>query len=142
MKRKASAIWNGDLKTGNGTISAASGALADTPYSFKTRFEEAITGTNPDELLAAAHAGCYSMALSAQLAAAGHSPQSVDSQATLELVPDANGFSITGIHLETTANVPGLSNDVFQEIARKAKEGCPVSRALAVPITLDAKLAA
>src|SRR5690606_14719315 len=84
MKRKASAIWNGDLKTGNGTISAASGALADTPYSFKTRFEEAITGTNPDELLAAAHAGCYSMALSAQLAAAGHSPQSVDSQATLE----------------------------------------------------------
>lgn len=140
MKRKASAIWKGDLKSGNGTISAGSGVLSETPYSFKTRFEEPVTGTNPDELIAAALAGCFSMALSAQLAAAGHSPEKVSTQATLDLQPGASGFSIAGIHLDTSAHVPGLDDGGFQEIARKAKEGCPVSRALSVPITLDAKL--
>lgn len=140
MKRKASAVWNGDVKTGNGTISAASGALRDTPYSFKTRFEEPITGTNPDELIAAAHAGCFSMALSGQLAGAGHKPERVSTQATLDLEPGASGFSITGIHLDTTVKVAGVDDGAFQEFARKAKEGCPVSRALNVPVTLSAKL--
>jgi osmotically inducible protein OsmC len=140
MKRKASAVWRGDLKTGSGTISAASGILKDAPYSFKTRFEEPITGTNPDELIAAAHAGCFTMALSAQLANAGHKPDRVSTQATLDLEPGAAGFSITGIHLDTTAKVSGIDDKMFQELALKAKEGCPVSRALSVRITLEAKL--
>ncbi len=142
MKRKASAIWNGDLKTGNGTISAASGVLSDVPFSFRTRFEAPVTGTNPDELIAAALAGCFSMALSAQLAAAGHVPQSVRTAATLELEPGDAGFSITGIHLDTQANVPGIDEEAFQEIAARTKSGCPVSRALSVPITLSASRSA
>jgi osmotically inducible protein OsmC len=140
MKRKASAVWNGDLKAGNGTISAASGVLTDAPYSFKTRFEAPVTGTNPDELLAAAHAACFSMALSGALGRAGHAPERVATEATLDLEPGASGFSITGIHLDTTVRAPGIDDKAFQEAARSAKENCPVSRALSVNITLTARL--
>ena len=141
MKRNASAVWNGDLKTGSGNMSAASGVLADVPYSFKTRFEAPDTGTNPDELIAAAHAGCFSMALSAQLSKAGHTPERVETKATLDLEQGANGFSFTGIHLDTTVKASGVGEEEFQSIAKAAKEGCPVSRALSVPITLEARLA-
>lgn len=140
MKRKASAVWNGDLKAGNGTISSGSGAMKDAPFSFKTRFEEGVTGTNPDELIAAALAGCFSMALSAQLGGAGHPPERVATDASLEMARGDAGFSIAGIHLQTEVRAAGISESEFQEIATKAKEGCPVSRALSVPITLDAKL--
>lgn len=141
MKRKASAVWNGDLKAGNGTISSGSGALKDAPFSFKTRFEDGITGTNPDELIAAALASCFSMALSANLGGAGHAPEKVSTEATLEMARGDAGFSIAGIHLQTEVKIAGISEDEFQQIAEKAKAGCPVSRALSVPITLEAKIA-
>lgn len=140
MKRHASAVWNGALADGSGTISAPSGILKDTNYSFKTRFEEGVTGTNPEELIAAAHASCFSMALSHELAEAGHVPTSVATNATLTLEQVPGGFSITKIHLDTDASVPGIDQAKFNEIAEKAKEGCPVSKVLNAEITMDAKL--
>jgi osmotically inducible protein OsmC len=141
MKRKASAVWNGDLKSGRGTMSTASTVLKDTAYSFATRFENGV-GTNPEELIAAAHAGCFSMALSFALQQAGFTAEKIDTNATLTLdnVPPA-GWTITAIHLDTTARVPGISSDKFGEIAAGAKANCPVSRALKSEITLEARLA-
>lgn len=138
--RTADATWNGDLPSGSGTMSLESGAYTGA-YSFRSRFEDA-DGSNPEELIAAAHAGCYSMALSNVLAEAGHEPESASTTAevTLQMLPD-DGPTITKIHLTTEATVPGLDDDTFQEHAAAAKEGCPVSKALAGPeITLDATL--
>lgn len=139
MKRSASAQWNGGLKDGNGTMSAESGVLRDTQYSFTSRFEEGI-GTNPEELVGAAHAGCFSMALSAELGKAGFNPQSVRTNATVTLEMLEGGPTVTGVHLETVANVPDADNDAFQAVAAGAKEGCPISRLLDTNITLDARL--
>ncbi|HVZ49816.1 MAG TPA: OsmC family protein [Gemmatimonadaceae bacterium] len=139
MDRKADARWNGDLKSGNGTIKLESGSF-EGPYSFTSRFESG-KGTNPEELLGAAHAACYSMALSAGLAKAGHAPKSVSTTATVHLTKGDAGFSISGIDLVTRGEVPGLSAAEFQKFAEDTKTGCIVSRALAaVPMTLDAKL--
>lgn len=142
MKRKASAVWRGDLKSGRGTISSDSGVLRDAQYSFGTRFENGV-GTNPEELIGAAHAGCFSMALSAELGKAGFTPESIATTATVNLDNvSPGGWTVTKIHLETTAKVPGISADKFKEIANGAKTGCPISRLLkAAEITLDAKLA-
>lgn len=135
--RSADAEWNGDLKSGSGKVSVESGTFTDTPYSFKSRFETG-TGTNPEELIAAAHAGCYSMALSNMLSEAGHVPDSVKTTAKVTM----EGLKITGILLETLGSVPGLDDAEFQKIAEDAKVNCPISQALqAVDITLDAKLA-
>jgi len=141
MKRKASAVWNGDLKSGRGTMSTASTVLKETAYSFATRFENGV-GTNPEELIAAAHAGCFSMALSFALQQAGFTAEKIDTNATLTMdnVPPA-GWTITTIHLDTTARVPGISSDKFAEIAAGAKANCPVSRVLKAEITLEARLA-
>ena len=141
MKRKASAIWNGGLKDGNGTISTESGALSQKQYSFSTRFENG-TGTNPEELIGAAHAGCFSMAFSAELEKAGMKPVSVATTANVNFEKTDAGFTITAIHLETTAKVPGASQEAFNTAATNAKNGCPISRALKAEITLDAKLEA
>lgn len=139
--RSAEATWNGGLKGGNGTMRMASGAY-EGQYSFTSRFEEG-TGTNPEELIAAAHAGCFSMALSGDLERAGYPPEQVSTTARVHLNRGESGFRINRIHLETEAVVPGLDDATFQEIAEKAKKGCPVSQALAAveEITLDAKLA-
>lgn len=140
MDRSASAVWHGDLKGGNGTISTQSGAVKDAQYSFKTRFENGV-GTNPEELIAAAHAGCFSMAFANELATAGHTATSVDTTArvTLEMLP--GGPTVTRIHLSNKSSVPGIDKSKFDEIANKAKEGCPISRLLkAAEITLDAQL--
>lgn len=139
MKRKASAVWNGGLKGGKGTISSDSGVLTDTQYSFSTRFENGV-GTNPEELIAAAHAGCYSMALSAELEKAELTPESVSTTATLTFEKTDAGFTITVSHLDVVASVPGADAAKFAEIAQAAKVGCPISRALNAEITLDAKL--
>ena len=141
MTRTASAIWNGDLKTGKGTISAQSGTLKNTNYSFTDRFEQGA-GTNPEELIAAAHAGCFSMALSAFLGKAGHNPKEVSTKASLTFDQVDGNWTITKIHLDTTAQVPGINDADFQKIAADAKQNCPVSRALKPEITLNAKLQA
>lgn len=140
MDRSASAVWQGDLKGGKGTISTQSGTLKETQYSFKSRFEEGV-GTNPEELIAAAHAGCFTMAFANELATAGHTAQSVETTArvTLEMLP--GGPTVTKIHLTNKSTVPGIDKAKFDEIAKKAKEGCPISRLLkAAEITLDATL--
>jgi lipoyl-dependent peroxiredoxin len=141
MKRKASAVWHGDLKSGKGAISTGSGALSQTPFSFSTRFENGV-GTNPEELVAAAHAGCFTMALSFALSSAGHAPTSIETAATLtmENLPEKS-WTITAIHLETTANVPGIDSAAFEQFAAGAKANCPISRLLNTAITLEAKLA-
>ncbi len=141
MKRKASALWRGDLRSGRGTISTESTVLQQTPYSFGTRFETG-PGTNPEELIGAAHAGCFSMALSAALTKAGFTAESIATSATvtLENHPQTS-WTVTKVHLDTTATVPGVSSDQFAEIAQAAKSGCPVSRLLKAEITLDARLA-
>ncbi len=141
MKRKASAIWKGSLKDGKGTISTDSRVLSDTPYSFSTRFENGL-GTNPEELIAAAHAGCFSMALSAQLGEAGMVAQSTHTTATVMLEKLETGFTITAVHLDVVAQIPGADRDAFEKAAHKAKEGCPVSRVLNAKITMDTKLEA
>lgn len=140
MKRTASAIWQGSLKEGKGTLSAPGGALKNTEYSFGSRFASGA-GTNPEELIAAAHAGCFAMALSAALAEAGFTPERLESTAELnfENVPP-KGWTITASHLVMSAKVPGIDAAKFAEIAAKAKAGCPVSRVLNATITLDAKL--
>ncbi|HET6801506.1 MAG TPA: OsmC family protein [Casimicrobiaceae bacterium] len=141
MKRSASAMWNGDLKSGNGTISTDSGVLTNTQYSFATRFEDGA-GTNPEELIAAAHAGCFSMALSAQLGEAGIVAQSIRTTATVTLEKSGDGFAITAVHLDLTARVPGVDQQAFEKAAENAKAGCPVSKVLNAKITLDKKLEA
>ncbi|MGK9066282.1 OsmC family protein [Stutzerimonas chloritidismutans] len=139
MKKTASAVWQGDLKSGKGTISTQSGVLKDNPYGFNTRFEGA-PGTNPEELIGAAHAGCFSMAFSMMLGQAGLTPERIDTTAEVTLDKQDEGFAITAIALTMKANVPGASNEQFQEIANKAKEGCPVSRVLNAQISLSATL--
>jgi lipoyl-dependent peroxiredoxin len=141
MKRTASAIWLGDLKRGKGSLTTQSGALKETPYSFTTRFENGI-GTNPEELIAAAHAGCFTMALSAFLGRAGFTPEKLSTQATLSLEQLQGNWTITSIHLDTSARIPGIGREKFEEIAADAKANCPVSRVLNATITLDAKLEA
>ena len=141
MERKASAVWRGGLKDGKGTISTQSGVLRDTQYSFSTRFAEGI-GTNPEELIAAAHAGCFTMALSAQLGEAGLTPESLETSVTVKFEKTDAGFTITAIHLVTQAKVPGASESAFETAANNAKAGCPISRLFKgnTEITLDAKL--
>lgn len=139
MKRKASAVWSGGLKDGNGRISTDSGVLDDTQYSFSTRFEEG-KGTNPEELIAAAHAGCFSMALSGQLGKAGLTAERIDTTASVSLEKSDAGFSITAVHLDVRAKVPGADQDAFDKAAADAKTGCPVSRVLNAEITMEAKL--
>jgi lipoyl-dependent peroxiredoxin len=140
MKRSASAVWNGTLKEGNGTISTESGALRKTNYSFHTRFEDG-PGTNPEELIAAAHAGCFSMALSGQLTNAGLKPQDIETTATVTLLKTDAGFTVTAVHLEVSARVPGASAEAFDTAANNAKAGCPISRLLKAEITMNATLA-
>jgi len=139
MKRKASAVWTGGLKDGKGTISTESGVLKQTQYSFGTRFENG-PGTNPEELIAAAHAGCFSMAFSAELGKAGITPQSIESSATVTLEKSDAGFTVTSSHLEVKAKVPGADQAKVTEIANAAKAGCPISRLLKATITMDAKI--
>lgn len=139
LKRKASAQWNGGLKDGKGTISTNSGVLKDTQYSFSTRFEDGV-GTNPEELIAAAHAGCFSMALSGQLTNAGHPPESVRTQATVTMEKTDAGFTVTAVHLDVTAKVPGIDQAGFDTAANNAKSGCPISRLLNATITMTATL--
>ena len=138
MKRTASAVWQGDLKKGQGTLSTQSGVLNKTQYSFSTRFENGI-GTNPEELIAAAHAGCFTMALSAFLGNAGFTAEELSTQATLTLEQVDGNWTITAVHLDLTGRVPGLDAAKFEEIADQAKAGCPVSRVLKADITLTKK---
>ena len=139
LKRKASAEWNGSLKDGKGRISTDSGVLKETQYSFSTRFENGI-GTNPEELIAAAHAGCFSMALSGQLTNAGHPAESIQTTATVKMEKTDAGFTVTGVHLEVRARVPGIDQAGFDTAAGNAKAGCPISRLLKAEITMDARL--
>lgn len=139
MKRTASANWTGGLKDGKGNLSTQSGILNATPYGFSTRFENE-PGTNPEELIAAAHAGCFTMALSAQLGEAGMTAESLRTNATVTLDKVDDGFAITAIHLDLTAKIPGADKAKFDEAANKAKLGCPVSKLFKADITLDAKL--
>lgn len=139
MQRKASAVWKGGLKDGKGTVSSTSGVLSNTPYSFATRFENS-PGTNPEELIAAAHAGCFSMALSAQLGNAGLTPESINTTATLSLEKLDSGFTITAVHLDVVGRVPKADDAAFQKAAENAKSGCPVSKVLNAKITMSAKL--
>ena len=142
MIRKGSAVWNGSLKEGKGTISTESGVLANTQYSFSARFESG-KGTNPEELIAAAHAGCFSMALSGQLGAAGITAQSIDTTAAVTLEKLDSGFTVTKIHLDVTARIPGGNQAAFDTAAANAKAGCPISKLLkAAEITMTAKLLA
>jgi len=141
MKRTAEAAWSGDLKGGKGTLTVGSGAL-ESPYGFSSRFESG-TGTNPEELLGAAHAGCFSMALALALSTAGHVPNRISTTASVHLEKGDKSFSITRIELVTRGDVPGVSEDDFKRMAEETKAGCIVSRALsAVPMTVDAQLAA
>ena len=141
MKRSAQAQWSGDLKSGTGSVSTATGTLSKTPYSFHSRFEEG-KGTNPEELLAAAHAGCFTMALSLILGEAQLTAEHMETKAEVTLDKVADGFAITAVHLTLTAKIPGADQARFQELAAKAKAGCPVSKLLNTKITLDATLAA
>lgn len=140
MKRSASAVWTGGLTDGSGTLTADSGVLSDTPYSFRTRFESE-KGTNPEELIGAAHAGCYSMALSMILAEAGGTPKRIETRADVSLEKVDGGFAITKIHLVSEAEVDGLDDDAVRKAMQDAKAGCPVSKVLNAEITLDAKRA-
>ena len=140
MDRSASAVWHGGLKDGKGTLSTQSGTLKDTQYSFGSRFETGV-GTNPEELIAAAQAGCFTMALSAQLTDAGLTPDSLETTAAVTLDKTEDGPTVTKIHLKTKTKIPGVEKEQFDELAKKAKEGCPISRLLkAADITLDAQL--
>jgi osmotically inducible protein OsmC len=141
MKRKASAEWKGGLKDGKGTISSDSGVLSNTQYSFSTRFEEG-KGTNPEELIAAAHAGCFSMALSGQLGNAGLTAERINTTATVTLEKTDAGFTVTSVHLDVKAKIPGADAKAFETAANNAKTGCPISRLLNTKITMDAKLEA
>lgn len=137
MRRKATAIWRGGLKDGNGTISTESGVLSDTQYSFATRFENGV-GTNPEELIAAAHAGCFSMALSGELQKSGLTVESIRTIASVTIEKEGSGFTISAIHLNVAAKIPGADIKVFNEAATVAKENCPVSKLVKAKITMDA----
>ncbi len=139
MERTASAVWNGSLKEGKGTITTQSGVLSDSPYSFVTRFENG-KGTNPEELIAAAHAGCFTMALSAQLGTMNFTPLTLRTSAKLTLEKLDAGWTISKIHLDVSARVPGISASAFESAAASAKANCPVSRLLKAEITMDAHL--
>ena len=139
MQRHASAVWRGTLKEGKGTISAESGVLKEVPYSFAKRFGNEA-GTNPEELIAAAHAGCFSMALSGKLANAGFNPTELSTRANLTLEQVDGAWTVTKIHLDLTAKVPGIQRAQFEELAADAKATCPISRLLKAEITLDAKM--
>lgn len=138
MKRTAKAVWTGDLKSGKGHISTETGVLKDTQYSFVSRFESGI-GTNPEELLAAAHAGCFSMALSAELGGAGIKPERIETAAAVTLEKAAQGFAITQVHLDVTVSSPGSDRAALEEAAGRAKANCPVSKVLNAQISMDAK---
>jgi len=140
MQRKAGAVWKGGLKDGKGAVTTASGVLTSTPYSFATRFEDG-KGTNPEELIAAAHAGCFSMALSAELGKLGITPESISTEAVLTMEKLDAGFTITKVHLDVTGKIPGNDKAKFDQAAQTAKAGCPVSRVLKAEITMSAKLA-
>ncbi len=139
MNRSASAVWRGGLKDGKGVFSTQSGALSGVPYTFRTRFE-GDPGTNPEELIAAAHAGCFSMALSGELGKAGMAPESIETTATATFERTDAGFAITSIHLAVSAMVPGARPEAFQAAAEAAKKGCPISRVLNTRITMTASL--
>jgi osmotically inducible protein OsmC len=139
MKRTASAVWTGGLKDGKGNISTQSGVLANAKYGFNTRFENG-PGTNPEELIAAAHAGCFTMALAAQLSEAGMTVESLKTSAAVTLEKLDDGYTITAVHLDLVARIPGADKNTFQAVANKAKAGCPVSKLLNAKITLDTKL--
>jgi lipoyl-dependent peroxiredoxin len=139
MKRSASAVWNGDLKTGKGSVSTQSGVLDKAQYAFGTRFENGI-GTNPEELIAAAHAGCFTMALSGQLGTANLVPERLETTASLTFEKQDAGWTVTGIHLDVVGRVPGADAETFQKYASAAKQGCPISRLLNTNITMEAKL--
>ena len=141
MQRKGSAVWRGGLRDGQGAVSTESGVLSDTQYSFSTRFENGA-GTNPEELIAAAHAGCFSMALSGQLGNAGLKAESIETTATVTMEKTEAGFTVTEVHLDTNARVPGASQEAFEKAANAAKAGCPISRLLNAKITLTARLQA
>ncbi len=139
MDRRATAVWQGGLKDGKGTISTESQAIRDLPYSFAMRFENA-PGSNPEELLGAAHAGCFSMALSAQLGEAGIRPERIETKATITLEKLDSGFTITRSHLDVSVRAPGADRAKFEAAAQRAKEGCPLSKALRAAISMDARL--
>lgn len=137
IKQSATAVWNGSIKEGDGKLTTKSKVLENSPYSFKTRFEDG-KGTNPDELLATAHAGCFVMALSLMLGKEGYTPDSLE--ATSEVTMDPDKLELTGSHLTLKARIPNISEEKFMEVAKSAKENCPVSKALSFDITMDAKL--
>jgi osmotically inducible protein OsmC len=139
MKRSASAVWQGNLQAGKGTVSTESGVLAQAPYSFSTRFENG-RGTNPEELIAAAHAGCFSMALSAELGKAAIIPETINTTANLTMERLDTGWTVTSIHLEVKAHIPGADKAKFEAAANSAKAGCPISRLLNTKITMTASL--
>jgi len=139
MTRKASAVWQGDLKSGRGTVSTSSGVLKESQYSFSTRFENGV-GTNPEELIAAAHAGCFSMALSAELGKVGITPERIETSAAVTLDKTDSGFGITGIQLQTTIKVPSGDHSKVKAAAEAAKVGCPISKLFNTKITMDAKV--
>jgi len=141
MQRYASAVWHGDLKSGKGSLSTESGAIRDQAYAFVNRFENE-PGTNPEELIGAAHAGCFSMALAHELAGAGMKPERIATKATVNLDKVEGGFAITKIHLDVEAEVPGAEQAKFDEIAHAAKAGCPVSKVLNAEISMTAALEA
>jgi lipoyl-dependent peroxiredoxin len=141
MKRSASAVWKGGLRDGKGTISSDSGVLSDTQYSFATRFEQG-KGTNPEELIAAAHAGCFAMALSNELGQAGLTPERISTTAAVTLEKTDGGFTITAVHLDVSAKVPRATRQAFETAANSAKAGCPVSKVLNAKITMEARLEA
>lgn len=140
MKRSASAVWKGGLQNGRGTVSAESGVLSNVPYTFKMRFENE-RGTNPEELVAAAHAACFSMALSLFLGQAGMTADSIETRATVSLDQVEGGFAVTSSHLQTTVRIPNANRAAFDKAVETAKSGCPISKLLNAKITLDAKLA-
>jgi len=140
MKRKASAQWQGGLKDGKGSVSSESGVLAGTPYSFSTRFEDDKKGTNPEELVAAAHAGCFTMALSGQLEKVNLKAESLNTTATVTMEKGDAGFTVTEIMLDVSARIPGATENAFKEAAEEAKKNCPISRLLNANITMNAKL--
>lgn len=139
MQRKGSAVWQGSLKDGKGAVSTASGALQDRQYSFSTRFEDGI-GTNPEELIAAAHAGCFSMALSGQLGNLGMTADRIDTAATVTMEKVEAGWTVTRVHLDVAAQIPGADKAAFETAANNAKAGCPISRLLNAEITMEARL--
>jgi osmotically inducible protein OsmC len=139
MKRSGSAVWKGSLKEGKGEVSTASGALKSLQYSFSTRFENGV-GTNPEELIAAAHAGCFSMALSGQLGGMGLTADSINATADVTMEKLDAGWTVTAVHLDVTATIPGAAPEVFQKAAMNAKAGCPISRLLNAKITMEARM--